>query len=112
MQLVDDTQEERMLRHGAHRIVAYPCRHGTSYPCWVREEWIETAIASIIEINIYAAVESEDEVADRVGALDGEGVIVEGVEEPGVFCFDEVAGKFVGPELCLDQLHFVLSHRT
>ena len=85
MQLVDYSKEEGMLRHGTHCIVRDSRRHGTAHPRWVREEGIETSVAAIVEIDVDATVEGEHEVADCVCALDGEGVVVECVEEPGIF---------------------------
>jgi hypothetical protein len=41
----------------------------------------------------------EDEVADGICALDREGIVVKGVDEPGVFCCDELSGTLVCPEL-------------
>jgi len=88
-----------MLWYRTHSVVAYACRYCSSYPGRVGKEGIETAITAIIEINVDPAVEGEDEVADCIGALDGEGVAVKGEEEPGVFCSNEIAGFLVGPEL-------------
>jgi hypothetical protein len=86
---VDRAEEERMLGDGTHCIVTYSCRDGTSYPGWVGEKRIETAVTAVVEIDVDSAIESEDEVADGVCALDGEGVVIEGVDEPGVFFLDE-----------------------
>jgi hypothetical protein len=93
-----------MLWYRAHGVVAYACRNCSSYPCRVRKEGIETAITAIIEIDVDPAVENKDEVADGVGTLDREGIAVECGEEPGVFCSNEFAGLFIGPEL------FSISH--
>lgn len=41
----------------------------------------------------------QDKVTDRVGALDGVLVAIEGVEEPGVFFGDKITRFLVGPEL-------------
>ena len=88
-----------MLRDCAHSIVTYACWDGTTYPCWIGEKGVETSVAAVVEVDVDAAVEGEHEVADGIRALDREGVVVEGVEEPGVFCLDEVAGFLVCPEL-------------
>lgn len=45
----------------------------------------------IIEVDVDAAEVGENEVADGVRALDGLGVVVEGVQEPGVFGGYELA---------------------
>ena len=74
-----------MLRHGAHCIVAYAGGDCTAHPCWVREKGIEPSVAAIVEIDVDAAVEGEYEVTDCVGAFDGEGILVECLEEPRVF---------------------------
>lgn len=71
--------------------------------------------AYIVEINVDAAVVVQDKVANGIGALDGVGVGVEGLEEPqvssmgqqwkshllaaNVLLGDEVARLFVGPQL-------------
>jgi hypothetical protein len=93
-----------MLRYRAHSVVAYARRDRSSYPCRVGKEGIKTAITAIVEIDVDPTVENEDEVADCVGALYGEGVAVKGGKEPGVFCSNEFAGLFIGPEL------FFISH--
>ena len=98
-QALDHAQEERVLGHGAHRVVADACRHGATHPCWVGEKRVQTSVAAVVEIDVDSAVEGEHEVPDCVGALDGVAVAVEGGEEPGVFCADEFAGELVGPEL-------------
>lgn len=98
-QRFNNAEKERMLRHRAHGVVTYACWNGTPYPCWVREQRVEAPVAAIVEIDVYAAVEGEHEVPDGVSALDGEAVAIEGGEEPGVLCADELAGEVVGPEL-------------
>jgi hypothetical protein len=55
--------------------------------------------AYVVEINVDSAKVVQDKVADRVGALDGVGVAVERLEEPGVLVGDELARLLVGPEL-------------
>ena len=87
------------MGYSAHRIVGNSCGYGTAYPGWVREKGIKTAIAAVIEIDIYSAIEGQNEITDCVGPLNGEGILVESFEEPGVFCFDEFAGFIVRPEL-------------
>lgn len=51
----------------------------------------EEVVAYVVEVDVGAAVVGEHEVSDHVGALDGVGVAVEGLEEEGVLLFDEVA---------------------
>ena len=55
--------------------------------------------AYVVEVDVGAAEVVQDEIADRVGALDGVAVVGEGGEEPGVFFGDEGVGFGVGPEL-------------
>ena len=63
-----------MLRNGAHGVVADSCGYCTAHPGWIAEERIETTIAAIVEVNVDAAIKNEDEVSDRIGTLDIEGV--------------------------------------
>lgn len=70
----------------------------------------ECFITQCIHVEVNAAVVVEDEVADRVCPLDGHGVGVPGLEEPGILDRDEVASQLVGPELekksaGIEQLH-------
>lgn len=88
-----------MLRDGTHSVVADSCGEGAACPGWVAEEWVESPVAAVVEVDVDAAVVGEDEVADGIGALDGEVVAVEVGEGPGVFGCYEVAGFCVGPEL-------------
>ncbi len=88
-----------MLRHGAHGIVGNSCGCSVPDPGWVGKEGVEAAVAAIIEVEICAAIEGENKVTDCVGALDRKGIVVKSVQEPGVFCFNKLAGFLVGPEL-------------
>lgn len=88
-----------MLGNGSHGIVAYPSRNGTSYPGWVGEEGVEPAVTAIVEIDIYASIVGEYKVADRVCALDVEGVFIVGIEKPDIFFLYERASLFIRPEL-------------
>jgi hypothetical protein len=51
----------------------------------------------VVEVDVDAAEVGEDEIADRVGTLDGVGVVVETVEEPRVFRSNELSRAGVGP---------------
>lgn len=55
--------------------------------------------AYIVEVNVDAAKVVEHKVSDRVGALDGVGIAVKSLEEPGVFCGNELARLLVSPQL-------------
>lgn len=96
---LDDAQEEGVLGDGAHGVVADARGDGEAQPGGVAQERVKTAVAAIVKVNVDAAVVGEHEVADGIGALDGERVVVEGLEEPGVLGGDEGAGLFIGPEL-------------
>lgn len=98
LELGDDVEEEGVLGHGAHGIVGDAGGDGAAQPCFVGEERVEAALAAVVEVDVHAAVGREDEVADRVGALDGVGVVFKGLEEPGVFFRDEGLGGGVAPE--------------
>jgi hypothetical protein len=52
-----------------------------------------------IHIEIYSAIMIENEVADRVCALDRERVVIPGIQEPGVFGGQKVASPLISPEL-------------
>ena len=43
----DDTEEEWMLRDGAHGVVGDTRGDGTVDPCRVREEWVQAAVAAL-----------------------------------------------------------------
>lgn len=69
-------------------------------------------ITQCIHVEVNAAVVVEHEVADRVCPLDGHGVGVPCIEEPGILDRDEVASQLIGPELgklagmlTMEQLH-------
>lgn len=101
-----------MLRYGSHGIVADSSGESAACPGGIAEEGVKTAVAPIVEIDVYATVVGEDEVADGVCALDGEVVAVEVVECPGVFGGYEVSRFFVCPELfdLVSQRSLVLCH--
>jgi len=90
-----------VLGNRAHNIVADSSRDCSTDPSWVAKERVETTVTAIVEIDVDSAVEMENEVADRVSALNGIKVRVEGYEEPGVFYCDKGSGHLVGPELVL-----------
>ncbi|KFY23859.1 hypothetical protein V491_02390 [Pseudogymnoascus sp. VKM F-3775] len=99
LETLNHALEEGVVWDGAHGVVADARGERAAQPGWVLEHHVQTPGAAIVEIKVDAAVVVEDEVADGIGALDGEGVGVEGVEEPGVSRADEFAGEFVCPEL-------------
>lgn len=53
----------------------------------------------IVQIDIGSAKMGQNEITDRVCALDGVFVAVKGLEEPGIFGGDEVARLFIRPQL-------------
>ena len=53
----------------------------------------------VVQINIGSAIVGQNEITDRVCALDGVCVAVKGLEEPRIFGGDEVAGLFIRPQL-------------
>jgi hypothetical protein len=99
LQGVDHSEEEWMLRNRAHGIVADARGDGEADPGWVAEEGIKAAVAAVVQIHVGPSKVREDKVAYGISALNWEWVAVEGVEEPGVFGGDELAGFHVGPEL-------------
>jgi len=99
LELLNNTHEERVVRHGAHCVVGDTGRHCLAHPGRVREQRFKFAVAAIVQIDVYAAIVVEDEVADGVGALDGVRVVFEGLVEPLVFVLDELQAGLVGPQL-------------
>lgn len=98
LQEFDNTEEEGVLRNRSHRIVGDTSRSGTTNPRRVSEKRIQAAVAAIVKVNVGSTVVGQDKVTDRVGALDGVLVAIEGVKEPGVFFGDKVTRFLVGPE--------------
>lgn len=96
-QRVDHAHEKRVTRNGAHCVVGDSCRSGPAHPRWVREKRVEAAIAAIVQVDVDSAIVCKYEIADCVGALNGEFVIVKGFEKPWVLVLDELARFGVGP---------------
>jgi hypothetical protein len=99
LELLDNAHEERVVGHCAHCVVGDTSGHGLAHPGRVRKQRFELTVAAIVQINVYTAEVVEDEVADGVGALDGVGVVLEGLVEPLVFVLDELQAGLVGPQL-------------
>lgn len=66
---------------------------------WSRVEGRRGLMTDIIKVNVGAPILGKDEVSDRVRLLDMVFVVLEINEKPGVFCFDEISGRFPSPEL-------------
>jgi hypothetical protein len=69
--------EERVVWHGAHRIIADTGWYCSAKPGWVIEQRIESAIAAVIKVDVYATVVIENKVPNGVGSFDGVRVGVE-----------------------------------
>jgi len=98
---VDGLEEERVTRDRTHGIVRDTSGNGAANPSWVGKKRVETAVASIVQVNVDSTKVVEDKVANSIGALDGVGVAVESLEEPWVFLSDKLARLLVGPQLVL-----------
>lgn len=101
-----------MVRDSAHCIVRYSSGDGATDPGWVGKERVEATFAAVVKINVNPSVVREDEIADRVCALDGVWVIVESLEKPGVSLHDESAGLFICPELLDHISNTVSQHKS
>lgn len=73
-----------MAWNRAHSIIGDTSRKSPTDPGRVGEQRVETAVASIVEVDINTSKVVQDKVTDGVGALDGVRVAVEGLEEPWV----------------------------
>lgn len=87
-----------MLGDRAHDVVGYSRRHSPAHKGGVAQQGVQTTLASIVQVDVHAAVVGEDEIANGVGALDVVFVACKGAEEPGVFFGDKVEGRVVGPQ--------------
>ena len=83
----------------AHGIVADPGWDCAAEPRWVLQHDVQATIASIIEVEVYAAEVVEHEIADGVGALNVVWIAVKSLEEFGVVVGDEGTREVVRPEL-------------
>lgn len=90
-----------MAGNCAHCVVGDTGGNCATNPRRVGEKGVKAAIASIIQVNVDSAKVVEHKVANRIGALDGVGVAVEGLEKPWVFGGNELARLLVGPQLVL-----------
>lgn len=73
-----------MARDCAHGIVGNTRWQSATNPGRVGEKRVEAAVAAVVQINVNSAKVVQHEVSDRIGALDGVRVAVEGLEEPWV----------------------------
>lgn len=112
LQRLDHAEEERVLRDGAHGIVADASGDREPDPRRVAEEGVESTVAAVVQVHVGAAVVGKDEVADGIGALDREGVVVEGLEEPWILRGDELARLGISPELSAGSVSEVHAART
>ncbi len=53
----------------------------------------------IVQIDIDPTKVGQNKVSNRVGSLNGMRIIVKGVQEPRVLCFDKLARFLIRPEL-------------
>lgn len=94
---VDCFLEEGVVGDGTHCVVGNSGGYGAAHPGRVGEERVETSVTAVVEVNIDSAVVGEDEIADGVCALNWIGVVIEGLDEPGIFFQYESARFFVCP---------------
>ena len=93
----DEVLEERVGLGGRHDIVADTPGHRLGEQRAVVQERRQVASASDVKVEVDAAVVVEQEIADRVGALDRVRVGRVGGEEPRVFGYEERDGCVVSP---------------
>ena len=82
---------------GEHEVVGYADRDGLGEDDTVHQQRIHPSEAAHVEVDVYPAIVVQDEVADNIGALDGVGVSVEGIEEPAVVLSNKLASTGIGP---------------
>lgn len=73
----------------------------------VSEKGVERAEAADVKVEIDTTKVVEDEVPDSVCTLDGVGVAIEGLEEPGVILSNELASTGIGPEFVFVVWHHI-----
>jgi hypothetical protein len=88
-----------MLGDSAHGIIRDARGDSAANPSWIGEERVKGTVATIVEINVDTAIVCQDKVADGIGTLDGIGIRVKGLQEPGIFGSNEFPGEVIGPEL-------------
>ena len=106
---------------GAHNVVRQAHLDlGPRHPSWKRQQGVQIAAASlclvrsrhatkeaenanVIEVYIEAAMVSQNEVSDGVGALNGIAVVVVCREKPRVFIFKQLSRCDVRPKLNTTQ---------
>lgn len=97
--LVGHEHEERMFGNSTHSVIGDTGGQSLAHPGRVGEQRFELTVASVVEVEINAAVVSEDEIANGVGALDRVRVVPESILKPFVFLVDEFQAHLVGPQL-------------
>lgn len=50
LEKLDCAQEERMLRHGAHRVVGYTGGNRTAHPRGIGEERVQATVAALLQL--------------------------------------------------------------
>lgn len=105
-EIVDGLSHEGVTLLGEHEVVGDANRNSLGEYDGICEERVEGTEATNIKIEVYTTEVIKDEVADGVCTLDGVGVTVESVKEPGVVFSDELAGTCVGPEFILAARKF------
>lgn len=98
LQGLENLAEERVMRHGAHDIIRDTGWGGLAYEGGDRKQRVETVLATIVKIDVDAAIIGKNEVTHGVSTLNWVLVSVIGVEEPGVLLLHELARSFIGPE--------------
>ena len=97
-EVVDSLRHKRMPLLGKHEVIGNADRYRFGEDDGVCEEGVEGSKATNVQIDVHAAIVVEDEIPNGVGSLDGVGVSVEGVQEPGVMLGNEHPGTRVRPE--------------
>lgn len=99
LQVVNNTEEERVAGDCAHHVVGDSSRHGAAHPCRVGEQRVEASVTTIVQIDVDSTIVRQHKIPNRVRALDGVLVVLESFEEPRVFSRNEVPTLRICPKL-------------
>lgn len=91
--------EEGVAWHRTQCIVGDACRLGEASESGKGQQRCYAEVGRDVEIEVDPAVVMEEEIADRIGALDGVRIGDVGREEGGIVCLNEGERIVICPEL-------------